>query len=51
MPIYGSQWHPEKAAWEWDTRLRLSHVEHVRNMRAPFSIGSSADPLMGNDNC
>lgn len=30
MPIYGTQWHPEKAAWEWDTRLRLSHVEHVR---------------------
>jgi len=29
MPIYGSQWHPEKAAWEWDTRLRLSHVEHA----------------------
>ena len=30
LPIYGTQWHPEKAAWEWDTRLRLSHVEHVR---------------------
>ncbi|CAM6109411.1 unnamed protein product [Calypogeia fissa] len=25
MPLYGSQWHPEKSPWEWNTKLHPSH--------------------------
>eukprot|EP00850_Spirogloea_muscicola_P005299 SM000024S07761 [mRNA] locus=s24:297977:299745:+ [translate_table: standard] len=25
LPIYGTQWHPEKPPWEWSLRLHLPH--------------------------
>lgn len=27
FPFYGSQWHPEKAPWEWEPKYIMSHSE------------------------
>eukprot|EP00898_Chlorokybus_atmophyticus_P009193 jgi/Chlat1/9275/Chrsp99S08537 len=26
LPLYGSQWHPEKAPWEWSPKMRIDHT-------------------------
>lgn len=29
LPLYGSQWHPEKSVWEWNPKLHPSHSAHA----------------------
>eukprot|EP00899_Mesostigma_viride_P026158 jgi/Mesvir1/6727/Mv12097-RA.2 len=35
IPLYGTQWHPEKAPWEWNTGLDIHHTD----LQARFSAG------------
>lgn len=40
-PFYGTQWHPEKSAFEWDEREAICHSEHAiatMQMAANFFI-------------
>ena len=30
FPFYGTQWHPEKAPWEWNPLHEISHNEVMR---------------------
>lgn len=29
QPFYASQWHPEKASWEWTPKYAMSHTENA----------------------
>eukprot|EP00850_Spirogloea_muscicola_P008941 SM000049S16712 [mRNA] locus=s49:222413:223670:+ [translate_table: standard] len=43
LPIYGTQWHPEKPPWEWSPRLHLPHDGQA------LELSSSLGRFFGNE--
>lgn len=36
-PIYGTQWHPEKNAFNWDPRYVINHDAHAVRVAQYFA--------------
>ena len=48
-PIYGTQWHPEKNAFEWTTKEGINHSEHavmITQTAAKFFVTEDEYPTL-----